>query len=418
MSESLQTFREVLFTYQPVFDTSKKAWGYALSFIDDDASKTFTQLSLEKTEETRELLALIGNCPDKRFCQARVIIPFTEEAILQGDAYALPPSSLYVQLKDSTGFNPALTTMVQQLVEKGYAIAIDDYMACPENMPLYRFSSIFMTCLADREERVTTRQQRLRDITEPAFLAKNIASQKQFQQARSQGYQLFQGVFFQKPKAGKIRTISANEAIRFEILEQLCAEEFDFDTLSNSIAKDASISVRLLKLLNSPAYGPVQEIHSLKQAAVYLGHDHLKNWLRVILLTDSVLPQTTRELLRTSLLRAKFLEIISNRAGVGNEADRLFLLGLFSLLDSMYQMPMNRIMDHLEKLNSEIKMTLNGEITSLTDWLNLSVSMSNSDWPELGSSSARLNLSSDWLMPSYLSALTWVDTTLQVSTRL
>lgn len=412
-----QTYQEVFFAHQPIFDSSQKVWGYEIYFRNDESNNKFLLNSQDEVAATREILSNISFCPDQKLRQVKVVINFTEDAILKGHAYALHPDTINIQLPDKDTFRPEVTSAIRQLNKDGYSISIDDYKAHPGNFEIYSMSDVLTINVLALSNHETARLLKSNPEIAPVYLAKKIEHQDHFQHAKNLGFSLFQGFFFQRPKTNRVRKISSVEMIRFEILELLCSPDATFETISESISKDASLSVRLLNLLNSPAYGLIQQITSLKQAAVYLGMEHLKQWLRVIILTDIEQPDITKELLRVSLLRAKFLEHTGNRNNLGEEHNRLFILGLFSLLDSMYQMPMTNIMNCLSALDEEIRKTLIGQETPLTAWLNLAVSMQNSDWTKVGAYSAQINLDPVELMPSYLDALKWANLAIQACSR-
>ena len=144
-----------------------------------------------------------------------------------------------------------------------YEVITDDYKAHPANIEIYRQAEVMtfnMLVLGEDELRRTlVAAAGLGSIC----LAKKIETQEQFGKARGLGFDLFQGFFFQEPKIHKIREIPSAELVRFEILELLCSQSLDFDAISGIISRDATLSVRLLKLLNSPAYGLVQKVTSL-----------------------------------------------------------------------------------------------------------------------------------------------------------
>jgi len=417
MNSSPETYQESFFAHQPVLDAQQKVWGYEIYFRDNDSTNGFLLDNRNEVEATREVLSSISCCPDQNLGKAKVIINFTEEAILEKYAYALHPTSVIVQLADHKCFSKDLADEMRKLVDAGYSISIDDYKAHPANIGIYRQAEVMTFNMLTSGEDELKRNLAAATHLGSLCLAKKIETQEQFGKAKDLGFDLFQGFFFQEPKIHKIREIPSGELVRFEILEMLCSNDLDFDAISDIISKDATLSVRLLKLLNSPAYGLIQNVTSLKQAAVYLGLEHLTQWLKIIILSDMAQPHTTKELLRVSLVRAKFLKNLGNRLLIQRETTRLFLLGLFSLLDSLYQMPMNLIMGWLPVLDTEIRRTLTGEETDLSLWLKLSVNMERSDWAEVGAILAQLGIDSGDLMPCYSDALTWANLAIQASVK-
>ncbi|MBI9110670.1 EAL and HDOD domain-containing protein [Maridesulfovibrio ferrireducens] len=226
------------------------------------------------------------------------------------------------------------------------------------------------------------------------------------------GFAYYQGYFFKRPKTEVARKISSNEMLRFNLMQMLNSEDFDIGELSRTIEKDVSLSARLLNLLNSPAYGLTAKISSIKQAVVYLGGDQLRHWLRVILLTDMKQPGKSAELTRLSLQRAKVIEMLSSHSDMQESDERLFLVGLFSLLDAMLELPMHRVVQLLSALDDNIRQTLDGSETHFRPWLVLVEAMEDSDWEKVGAMAATLDLEASDIMKCYKEALDWSNTVL------
>ncbi len=410
-------YHDVFFAHQPVFNVHQKVWCYELYFRDAEKACKALFSDEDKLQATMEVLENIALCPDKKFKSTKVIINFPIQAMTSKICQSLHPESTIIQTIDVPDLSTPIVREVTQLKDAGYMFSIDNYKANPDNLEIYRMSDFITLSVVDhKESEINSLLQTFPDL-KTLYLAKKIETQDQFLQAKNQGFSLFQGHFFKLPKTKTIRKLSSHEMLRIEILEQLCTPELDFDTLSTIIAKDASLSMRLIKLLNSPVYGLVTRISSLKQALVYVGLNQLQQWLRVILFTDMEQSNTTKELMRTSLQRAKFLENISSCSGWRQEINSLFLLGLFSLLDTILQIPMEQVVCCLSALEEQILKTLLRDETTLTNWLQLADSMENSDWDGVGALSATLNLDSVEIMESYISAMKWANEALAGSSR-
>ncbi|SHO53115.1 EAL and HDOD domain-containing protein [Desulfopila aestuarii] len=410
-------YHDAFFAHQPVFDGYQRVWCYEIYFVDSNHSGSTLFASEESLKTSMEVLANIGLCPDKLLKGTKVIINFTEHAIEEKLPYSLHSQAAIVQVKDSPRFSRAFLKELAAMKRAGFSLSIDDFKAYPNNFEAYGLADIATINAKDNDEmQIRQKMQAFAELP-ITFLAKKIETPRQFQQLKELGFGLFQGYFFKRPKTEKVRKVSSNERVRFELMEQLCAKDLDFDTLSSLITRDVSLSMRLINMLNSPIYGLVSRIGSLKQALVYLGISQLKQWLRVILLTDLEQPDTTKELMRISLQRAKFLETISCFSGWHEEDNRLFLVGLFSLLDAILQVPMVAIVDCLAALEDEIKQTLLKEETKLSSWLQLVDSFENSDWDKAGILAAGLHLDSYQIMDSYTMSLEWANKALAGSLR-
>jgi EAL and modified HD-GYP domain-containing signal transduction protein len=405
MTTEASPYESVFFAHQPVFDVEGNVWGYELYYRGDAISDTAR--FPDEVRATMEVMANLALCPDTEFKSAPVIINFPEKAVMEQVPYSLHPDNTVVQIADPRELSAGLLLVLDELKSDGYGLSVDDYQGLPNNHALYDLADIITVSVSD------TGETALKDLLKGSpdlggrVLAKKIETKAQYDMARDCGAALFQGFYFKRPETKELRKISSIESLRFKLMQQLNSEETDFDALSEGISQDPSLSMRLLNLLNSPVYGLTSEISSIKQAVVYLGSSQLKQWLRVVILTDLKQPRKTVELIRLSLLRARFLETLGNVSLSSDRANSLFMLGLFSLLDAMLEMTMDHVLELLSAMDDEIKATLRGQETSMSPWLSLAQCMEESNWDKIGAHVAELGLEAKDIMASYQSALSW-----------
>ena len=114
-----------------------------------------------------------------------------------------------------------------------------------------------------------------------------------------------------------------------------------------------------------------------------------------------------KELMRTSLFRAKVCEKIARLQRKENFSE-YFLVGLFSLIDSLLKRPMNLILGQLP-LSENIAETISGTTTQMTPYLQFSIALNKLDWDRLDHLASELNISKDRLIPIYDEVNEWVN---------
>ncbi len=102
------------------------------------------------------------------------------------------------------------------------------------------------------------------------------------------------------------------------------------------IRRDAALAYRLLRYINSPAFGLRIEIQSFRHAVMMLGYTKLKRWL-MLLLATSCKDANMRPLMFASFRRGLFLEHLIGASEDESLRDEVFILGVFSLLDKMFK---------------------------------------------------------------------------------
>jgi c-di-GMP phosphodiesterase len=146
---------------------------------------------------------------------------------------------------------------------------------------------------------------------------------------------------------GKVRTADHDV-----IVELMCGvdQEAPIDKLEETIARDAMLAFKLLRYINSPAFGLRVEVSSFGHALMMLGHNRLKRWLALLLVTASNDPDM-KPVMFAALRRGMLMEELvraSAGAGLGGNDEQMrseaFICGVFSLLDRMLGEPFSKLL--------------------------------------------------------------------------
>ena len=133
------------------------------------------------------------------------------------------------------------------------------------------------------------------------------------------------------------------------------AESAEIEAL---IKRDANLAYKLLKLVNSVAFMPGRHIESFSQALVLLGRRQLQRWLMLLLFARPPGCETASPLLPQAAMRANLLESIAKRKGMSRDDwDHAFMIGMFSLLDSLFGQPLADVLTPLH-LSDEVTQAL------------------------------------------------------------
>lgn len=384
-----KTYETVFVARQPVFDAELKVWGYHLLYRDSGlAQRAEISDALEAT-----LKVMAANCvlPADKSCACKLLVNFPEESILVGAPLALPADSTVAIVEAVEDPPRYYLDTLRQLNADGFRLAL--HLDTPERCTteLATLCDIF---IVDFDAADHGRFQHLCQIAagcKARLMARRIETEEQLGLSRTLGCTLFQGFFFQRPNTLRLRTLTASEASKLRLFRLLRASAPDFDALTETVEADVSISYRLLRMLNSPAFSFVQKIASIRQAVLLLGWRQMQNWLRLILLTDLPASEKAMEQAHIAVQRARFLELCAAQATPLEDGDALFLLGLFSLLDAMLDTPMREIIPHLA-LDTELQTALCGGQSRYAPWLELLQALERGDWQAVEATTAVLGL--------------------------
>src|SRR3990167_5232650 len=128
-----------------------------------------------------------------------------------------------------------------------------------------------------------------------------------------------------------------------QLIDQLHRGE-DIDDLENTLKRDPPLAFKLMRYINSPAFGLSVEISSFRHAIMILGYQRLKRWLALLLATASKDPNM-RPVMFAAVRRGLLMEELARAAHADDETrGELFICGVFSLLDRMFMQPFPQLL--------------------------------------------------------------------------
>jgi len=130
-----------------------------------------------------------------------------------------------------------------------------------------------------------------------------------------------------------------------ELIHRVDKEE-PIEKLEATLKRDPPLAFKLLRYINSPAFGLRVEISSFRHAIMMLGYQRLKRWLALLLATASK-DVNLKPVMFAAVRRGLLMEELSR--GVGDEEMRneVFICGVFSLLDRMFQQPFSQLLESI-----------------------------------------------------------------------
>lgn len=186
------------------------------------------------------------------------------------------------------------------------------------------------------------------------LLVEGIDDIEQFHACADFGISYFQGKFLNKLSPNPSKKVPGNKLLLLELLSELHNPNTTAVLLEQIVIKDASLSYRLLKIINSAAIGLGHKIDCLSDAITLLGTDGLLRWVNLLLVHGE--EGTPEELIRNSLIRARMCEDLASLSDQ-TRLTRFFITGLLSQLDVLMDIPMADLMTEVP-LGSEIKQAL------------------------------------------------------------
>lgn len=130
-----------------------------------------------------------------------------------------------------------------------------------------------------------------------------------------------------------------------ELIRQVDAEE-PIERLEATLKRDPAVAFKLLRYINSPAFGLRVEIASFRHAIMMLGYKRLKRWLALLLATASK-DVNLKPVMFAAVRRGLLMEELVRGSGDEEMRNEMFICGVFSLLDRMFQQPFAQLLDSI-----------------------------------------------------------------------
>ena len=339
---------------QPIFDRRMKVIAYELLYRHADVDRAIIS-DFDAASSEVVVNSLIDVGLDRLVGQAKAFCNFSRGFLIKGAGVSFAPGKLVVEVLETVRPEPEIIAALKQLAGAGHQIALDDFVLTDETRGLVEYADIVkIDVLAQSRAQVASQVFRLRKLKDLKLLAEKVETHDDFQYCETLGFDYFQGFFFSKPQVMSGRKIAPSRLAMLRLMAELQRPEIDMDVLQEIIETDVNLCVKLLRQINSCFYSLVSEVKSVRQAIVYLGVTHIRNWACVVAL--GTIDDKPQEVVNMSLVRAKMCELLGGEQDADLNSE-FFTVGLFSMLDTIFDSPMDEVLENMP-LDDEIKAAL------------------------------------------------------------
>lgn len=384
---------------QPILDLQGRVHGYDLIFRNthDSVFRRDAGLAVETMLDNQVIFGL-----ERLTNGLPAFIACTAEALIEGWVLVLSPEFTVLGVPANLDPAPELIEACVALRARGFRLALDDFSQWDKQHPLLDCADFIRLDFRGFRE-ADLQQLQEHELGSVALVAQKVETQYDYQRACKMGFTLFQGDYLCQPVLLKKRKVPASRLAHFEIVRELYHDPIDIHKVSELVRRDASLTYRLLRLVNSPIYGIYREVRSVESAITVLGEATFRRIVSLAVLSELNMDQPA-EILHVALIRARFCELAASHFSL--DASEQYLLGMLSLLPAMLGFPMEEIVPILP-LRGQVCEALAGTMNSerkLLGWLEFH---ERGDWASCDRIVATHGLNSSELVQCYLEAVTW-----------
>lgn len=372
---------DVYMARQPIFDVDNQVYGYELLYRSNGQQNNYT--GMDGDESTAEVVtnAFFGLDIREIIGGGKAFINFTGNLLKRGVPKMISPDIVVVEVLENLMMDEELVAACQELKERGYTLALDDFEFNNSYSELFQLGDIVKIDFRTAPKKIEETAYVCRYCNK-IILAEKIETVEEYEYAKRLGATFTQGYYFARPTIMSKSSVAPLTTNFMQIMQLVSQSEPEISDIVEVISRDSAMCQRLLRLINSVYFGVRNRVSSISQALVILGLDYLREWVYLmgmqrITLNDNI------EVMRVALVLAKFCRELSRLIPeAAKDGDAFYLMGLLSMLDHCGTKNLERTLNEFP-LTDEIKNGLLGTGGVYSDVYRLALSYESGNWEQV-----------------------------------
>lgn len=337
---------QVFIGRQPIMDVKQHIIGYELLFRHSaDADTAVFEDELKACSSV--LVNTMGNMDVQWLLGDKLAFINVNEAMLMSDFIELmPPQRTTLEILRTVNAGDAVVERCKALHKLGFKIALDNPHLSAQLSPLVDLADFIKIDTQSVTQQETKKLFQKYAAPHVQMVAEKIETLEQFETYKEIGFRRFQGFYFARPETFTAKVINPSFDSVLNLLN-LVTQDSDNVEIENGFKRDAALSFKLLRYINSVGFGLSCEIQSIQHALTILGRKQLYRWLTLLMVTAGE-NSTPPALMKTSITRGRLTELLGEGYFDKHDRDNLFIVGVFSLLDAILKMPMDQVLEKIQ----------------------------------------------------------------------
>jgi len=392
---------------QAILDTSLSVYGYELfnrslqaseHTASSDAQLLLNALTLAETDSLVNKKTLFINCTHDSLAAGHLDLVDPEHIVLE-----IPP----LPLSQVDRINDYLPTL-QAVKRRGFRLAFHYSILTRsyENwLPLATFIKFDLNIL--KPEAIEKFVQLARAKSGASLIAEKVETRAQYEHVNRLGVTLFQGYWFAQPVLLHGNILRPAQSAILQLIN-LVRRHATTSEIEEVLKRDPTLSFNLLRFINSAGFGMRTEVTSFRHAVMLLGLNRLFKWA-ALLLTSANTSNTPSAVGTTAVVRGRLMELLAHDILAQEDIDNAFVVGVFSLLDTLLGMPMEAALASVALPDSVCNALLH-QSGPLAPFLELTKACESGNDAVFAQTAQQLGLTSKQVNWAHLQALAWAET--------
>lgn len=386
--------RRAIFGYE-LFDRTALAQGHTAA---SDAQLLFNVLSAVGGESPLGSKTIFINCTHDSLAGGHLDLVAPQRVVLE-----VPP----LAVSDVDQIATRLPHL-QDIQRRGFRLAFDYSVLTHSYAPWLALASFIKFDLSViRPQSIASFVKLAQAKTGAQLIAEKVETPAQHAMLAELGVQLFQGFWFAKPELVHGQSVRPAHAVILQLLN-LVRQQASTAEIEEVLKRDPTLSFNLLRFINSAGFGMRSEVTSFKHAVMLLGLNRLFKWAALLLTTSQGNDSMPPAVGSTAVARGRLMELLAKELLPPEECDNAFVVGVFSLLDTMLGMSMQTALATVA-LPESVTQALLQRTGPLAPFLELTLACETGDDEAFGRTSTALGLSDGQVNMAHLQSLAWAE---------
>lgn len=394
---------------QAVLDRSQQVIGYELMQrqTSDTPSKSQDE-SLRLLYDDMLLNSVTKLGINELMQDKQLVISLSPKSLTHRLLQDIKGKGVMLAVKLDTNSDADLLKTLQQRRMDGFQLILEDYAPFPESAPILKLAHYIQFQVA-RFDAISLGKLTVKVLKDGGakLFAKGVDTEEDFEVCRRLGFHLFQGHYFVHTRLQMAQSIDNDRVQVMELLNKVMARA-ELSELEEGFKHDAMLSYKLLRFMNSAGSNIGVEIRSIGHAILILGYEQLYRWLTLLLFTSGKLGESSQAVMKSALVRARLAELLSMNKLTPTQAEGAFIVGIFSLLDILFNMPMAEALERIQ-LPVPILDALLRQEGIYAPFLALAVACEDFDLDRIARLAVICGLNADSVNTAHVQALMWAE---------
>ena len=354
---------------QPIFGSNDDIAGYELLYHPGTIESTANR-GRRRPVTTSIVRACVDIGLEKLTSGRPAFISFTREMLLARAYTLVAHDAVVVGVPSSVTADGVMEQACEELVDDGYALALDDFVWSPYCRRFVELASIVKVDVSNQSPAKLDELAERLAVYDVRLLANRVETAEVRATCAGLGYELFQGRYYAQPEMVATRGPASDEMC---IVRAIKVMREDWGNHAGPGA-DSSADAALCDLLRS--------VSSTARGAA------------------------NREAFHLAVQRARMCELLAGPSCWDGESRSLFLVGLLSLLDAISGMPMPDLLEAITPAPA-LRDALVSRVGPYAVALLLAEAYEQGSWATVGRLAQRMGIDAAQVASCYVQSLAW-----------